>query len=291
LLAGLGVLAILAGLFLPAVQKVREAAARTQSMNNMKQIGLAVHNYHDVNGNMPSGSDANGFSAHAVLLPFIEQDNLFKLIDFTKTPDAQANAQVRASLIKVFISPRDPEMPAFPASGPTNYMFSAGSKAALKDNDGAFFTGSKVKLVQIPDGTSNTIMTGETLRGDGGTKPVTVQRQHVLLKAGDLQQVGPDTGTKEWKAGKNVVGTRGSSWIEGRFLQTMFTGTLKLNDPRPDVDCGGAGGESSLRSLDDSVLVGMCDGSIRALSAKRLTLATWQNAVNTSDGNVLGPDF
>src|SRR5262245_56155384 len=91
LLLTLALLAFLAALLFPAVLKVRQAAARAQSTNNLKQIALACHNYHDANGHLPSGNDANNFSAAALLLPYIEQDNVFKQIDFTKPSDDKAN--------------------------------------------------------------------------------------------------------------------------------------------------------------------------------------------------------
>src|SRR5262249_58048113 len=107
LLLLLALLVILFALLLPAVQKVREAAARVTSSNNLKQLALAAHSYADVNNQFPSGNDDNNFSAATHLLPYIEQNNLYNTIDFKKPMDDKANATARATVIKVFLSPRD----------------------------------------------------------------------------------------------------------------------------------------------------------------------------------------
>ena len=296
LLVVIAIFAILLGLLLPAVQKVREAAARAQSMNNMKQIALACHNYHDVNGAFPPGVDDNHFGAAVRLLPYIEQANIYSQIDFKKSIDDAANLPMRKILLKVFINVQDPVPPFVPGLefGPTNYLFNAGSKPDIgadpKKTDGVFYTNSKTKIAEITDGLSNTLMIGETLRGDGGKQAVDVRRQHVLLDKSALKDLKDDAGVQEFKDNKYIAGNRGSSWMDGRFLQGTFTGTRVANDEKPDVDCGGSGGLSALRSMPGAfVNVGMCDGSVRAIT-KELKLEVWNHLTSRNDGNVIG-DF
>ena len=105
LLVIIAILAMLAAMLFPAVMKVRSAAGRVQSQNNLKQIGLACHNYHDVNGRFPSGNDDNNFSAAAYLLPYLEQDATFKAIDFSK-PTADEAAFLEATLER-YLSPAE----------------------------------------------------------------------------------------------------------------------------------------------------------------------------------------
>ncbi|HEV3117668.1 MAG TPA: DUF1559 domain-containing protein [Gemmataceae bacterium] len=286
----IAILAFLAGLLLPAVQKVREASSRMQSQNNMHQIGLACHNYHDTYGSFPSGNDANNFSASAHLLPFVEQDNVFKQLDFNKPMSDEANAAVRKLQLKVFLSPRDSQPTVKDDWGATNYLYCAGSKADLKDNDGLFFQDSKVRIADVTDGLSNTLMTGETLKGDGGSRAVDVRRQHVLLGKDALATIVVDTGVADFKDNKHIAGDRCASWLDGRFLQGTFNSMLQIDDQRPDVSCEGAGGVSALRLYADVVNVGFADGSVRA-AHKKIDAITWKALSTRNGGEVVNVDF
>ena len=290
LLVVLAVLALLFALFLPAVVKMRAAAARAASQNNMRQIAIAVHNYQTTYDALPPGLDAKGFSAAAYLLPYIEQANLYQQIDFKKSVNNEANKKLAATIIKVFVDPQDPVARVDDNFGPTNYLFCAGSEYSLSDNNGVFYRESKATLAKIINGTSNTVMVGETLKGDGGAKATDLRRQYVLLKKEDLKNLKDESGVKEWQDNMNVAGDRGKSWMDGRFLQGTFTGTRTVNDDKPDVDCGGAGGLSGLRALGDATNIGMCDGSVRVVTAK-VKLTIWKHMTNKDNREAFPLDF
>jgi prepilin-type processing-associated H-X9-DG protein len=291
LLTILALLGLLFALLLPAVAKVRQAANRIASQNNLKQLALACHNYHDVNGSFPTGLDNNNFSAAAYLLPYLEQDNLFKQIDFTKPIGDQANEAIRKTVIKTFLDPQDPRTSIVNDWAASNYLFSAGTNPGLETNDGIFFQNSKTNIAQITDGLSNTIMIGETLKGDGGTKAVDVKRQYVLLKdKGALKNLKDESGEQEWKDNKNISGDRCASWMDGRFFQGTFTGTRKINDERPDVSCDYAGGLSALRTLNTGVNTAFCDGSVRQITVT-IDPKVWKLLISRDDGQVIPADF
>jgi hypothetical protein len=281
LLIILAILMLLFALLLPAIVKARAEAARAKATNNLKQLVLGLHNYNDTYGVLPAGVDDQHFSAASKLLPFVEQQNLFMKIDFKKSIDDKANAEARKVKIKSFLSKADPIESVKPEWGATNYLF----------NDKAFFLNSEARIpASFPDGTSNTIVVGETLKGDGKTKPADVKRHYVLLKESDLKNTGPSTGTKYFMEDKNIAGDRCASWMDGRFLQGMFNNRLQPNDERPDVSCGGVSGVSALRSFDDFVLVGLCDGSARSVK-NSISRMTWQHAIDPADGFPLGADW
>ena len=283
LLVVVAILAFGFALSLPAIARARAEAKKNELLNNLRQICLGIINYADAhNGDLPAGVDDNGFSAASRILPYIEQAQVFNTIKFDKAVTDDANAAARKTVIATFLSPRDPIKSVRDDSGATNYLF----------NDMVFFHNSQSKFpASIPDGLSNTIFIGETLKGDGGEKAEDVRRQYVLLKKDALKGVKADTGVSYFKDGKNIAGDRCASWMDGRFLQGTFNGKLKPNDERPDVNCGGEGGASTLRSLNDQIAVGLGDGSARFTDAKKISFTTWTNAIDPADGMVLGPDW
>jgi hypothetical protein len=289
LLVIVAVLAVLASLLFPVVQRVREAAARIQSANNLRQIGIGLHSYLATNSRFPSGVDTKNFSAHYHLLPYIEEEPTHKKIAATgKGADDKATRKLCVP-IKTFISPLD-DAPIDDKLGPTNYLFVAGTKAALKDNNGVFYRGSSVKVLDVPDGTSNTIAAVEILRGDGKTKASSVRRQHVRLTEKALKGIKDTAGDADWKADKNIVGNRGSCWLDGRFMQGTITITRPLNSPKPDVDCGGEGGMSAMRSSVRTIQIVMCDGSGKFVTPDA-KFKTWQAAATRDADDLLGSDW
>src|SRR5262249_13279101 len=118
LLVVIAIIAVLIGLLLPAVQKVRAAADRARCTNNLHQISLAMHNFHDAQKAFPPGGGGillstnlanQRFSTQSYLLPYLEQDNLFRQINFNVSPDDVANNGVRAQRVPVFLCPADPQ--------------------------------------------------------------------------------------------------------------------------------------------------------------------------------------
>jgi prepilin-type N-terminal cleavage/methylation domain-containing protein/prepilin-type processing-associated H-X9-DG protein len=186
LLVVIAIIAILIGLLLPAVQKVREAASRMSCSNNLKQMGLAMHNYYGANQAFPTGYntapitgwgtteapnptiwEATGWT-HAVL-PYLEQDNLYNLeLAFVTANPGQggaSNAPTYGFQMKQYICPSNirPLVAWDGVAELTSYLGVAGTCSGLPapSKDGVLYAGSHTTFSQISDGTSNTLMVGE----------------------------------------------------------------------------------------------------------------------------------
>jgi prepilin-type processing-associated H-X9-DG protein/prepilin-type N-terminal cleavage/methylation domain-containing protein len=189
LLVVIAIIGVLVGLLLPAVQKVREAAARSSCENNLHQIGVGLTHYHDANLTFPPGyratgpySDgatdtAPGWGWAAYLLPHIEQENLFRQFDFTKPVQNFAGIQ---TVVKVYVCPSDlcPQAAfALPdafgrtlaQAGPSSYAACVGGDESGTFDEtglGVFYRNSQTRLTDITDGTSGTILVGERSWGN-----------------------------------------------------------------------------------------------------------------------------
>jgi prepilin-type N-terminal cleavage/methylation domain-containing protein/prepilin-type processing-associated H-X9-DG protein len=212
LLVVIAIIGVLIGLLLPAVQMVRESAARSKCLNNVKQMGLALHNYHDANGSLPSGiisllQDPNwreppndctafpddlgpGWSMFALILPYIEQDNLYRSINFSLPVADPSNTSARDTKVDTYLCPSDagfnivavttcgsPPQPANTPQPLTNGAMSSyvgclgGGDGNNPDPNygcyeyqpfnGVFHRNSTIRFTDITDGTSNTIGIGE----------------------------------------------------------------------------------------------------------------------------------
>ena len=186
LLVVIAIIGALVALLLPAVQKVRAAAQRAHCSNNLKQIALAAHGYHDAFSSLPPGSTLSPSQAStlALLLPYLEQDNLYRQFDFsTSAAYGPVNSGPRAQPVAVFLCPSDPSVgysqdptPPYEIPGKSNYFGNMGSHAWWKDENGPtqvkdpglcglFTLNSRTRLTDITDGTSNTVLFAEVKRG------------------------------------------------------------------------------------------------------------------------------
>jgi prepilin-type processing-associated H-X9-DG protein len=184
LLVVLAIIAALLGLLVPAVQKVREAAARVQCQNNLKQMGLALHSYHAARECFPPGyvafaayidgatDTAPGWGWAAFLLPYLEQDNLYRQVNFNQPIALCPAAQ---GFVRLYVCSSDPApqesfsvLDAFgqpvARAAPCSYAACVGGDESDPTDPagrGVFFRNSRTSLADITDGTSNTLLVGE----------------------------------------------------------------------------------------------------------------------------------
>jgi prepilin-type N-terminal cleavage/methylation domain-containing protein/prepilin-type processing-associated H-X9-DG protein len=270
LLVVIAIIAVLVGLLLPAVQKVREAASRMSCQNNLKQIALAAHNYHDANGRLPSGyqpdpalgltplpnwggvgtpgflttpwgDKARNDNVFVSLLSYIEQDNITKLWTFTpaggqNNGGTMANDPAHPStfIIKTYLCPSQTPVSTFPLEtiapqvwARTSYLANSGTRGYAFDmfdssgkplpplEDGVFFGNSKVRLTDITDGTSNTLLFGERNYREPALNGLCNQDLY------DWGAWGACTGVI-WDMGD----TTGSSWVP---INTLCIGTIQYD--------------------------------------------------------------
>jgi prepilin-type N-terminal cleavage/methylation domain-containing protein/prepilin-type processing-associated H-X9-DG protein len=288
LLVVVAIIGVLIGLLLPAVQKVRESASRTTCSNNLKQLGLALHNFESLRGTFPAGCTLLwndwGWSPQGQLLPYIEQDNLNKMIDFNQGPYADVNVPVLAQRPKIFLCPSDPHQGTEDPFGYTSYHGNAGSWVHAREWDGVFGTElayegvpalPPIRVAEITDGTSNTAAFAEVCNGPGvhsglppgprtdcfefGSQTVTnLPAARAAFLAKDWQNAGyAGAWTPPWRY-------RGYPWHEGNIWRNWYNHLLPPNSPcwRPNDDWWQLVTPASSWH-NGGVNLLLCDGSVR----------------------------
>jgi prepilin-type N-terminal cleavage/methylation domain-containing protein len=314
MLVVIAITAVLMGLLMPAVQKAREAAARTQCQNNLRQIGLALHDYHNQNGSFPPGeTDRDAWSYF--ILPYIEEDVVHEKINPTLLgwwgpysyagPNGpnQEHYLASISIVTLYQCPSSPERPRgninglafttgmFPDDAPVlMYSGIAGSnrRGQLCSTLGTFYYGSHTRFADITDGTSNTMVVAETsgltqgqhLSGYGSTSDnVASWNIGAQVPNGDCDKAGRDLA---WSIRTIAYPPNGP----------YFWCDYALSDPRNVGQCAlNTISQSSLKSSHPkglNVLLG--DGSVHFLTFN-VDLVTLQNLADRADRNGFTPPF
>ena len=314
LLVVIAIIAILIALLLPAVQQAREAARRSQCKNNLKQIGLALHNYHEalsclpVAGAFPAAQTGDSWSVHARLLPFLDQANLQNLIDWRQSYAVQP--RVTEAQISVYICPSEVNIRARPDGAikhfPITYGYNAGTWLIWNPltgmgGDGAFVINSKLTTAACTDGTSNTLAFAEVKAyqayiRDGG-QPNTAGAP----VPGDVATVAAYGGSFKKDSGH-------TEWVDCRVHQTGVTTTFTPNTKIPftssgvtyDVDFNSNREGKTTDQITYAVVTSrsyhvgivhalLMDGSVRAIS-ESINGQTWRYIGGRADNQPVG-DF
>ncbi|HLW67709.1 MAG TPA: DUF1559 domain-containing protein [Gemmataceae bacterium] len=301
LLVVIAIIAILIGLLLPAVQKVREAAARTQCQNNLKQIGLGLHNYHSAYGYLPPGSNSNGFTVLALLLPFVEQDNLYNQINFNVSANNPINAGPTGTMVKIFRCPSDRTALTPNGQGGNNYFANYGTEPFFFQNstiaNGVFALREPhggIRLTDITDGTSNTAAFSELRKGDWNNAvyspadwlnassagaPTTINQAYSLC-----QSINPQNLAYQWFSA-------GGEWLNDNNTGCAY---IHCGPPNSIPNCGFPGNlrfcVNANSDHTNGVNVLLCDGSVRFVS-NSISIATWRALGTRAGGDILGSDW
>jgi prepilin-type N-terminal cleavage/methylation domain-containing protein len=329
LLVVIAIIAILIGLLLPAVQKVREAAARMKCQNNLKQLALAVHNYENANGYYPPSmllpvggvfaSNNGSWSIHGRILHYIEQGNAGVRVNLEVAWDQQLATGVPQTRIPVFLCPSEAnDRVRTNASGPyvypNNYGFNFGTwlvwnPATGQGGDGAFFPNARLAPTAITDGLSNTLMAAEVraftpysrnmTSAGPAVPPADAAAVAALVLAAPDKKMGPDTNSN----------TGHTEWPDGRVHHSGFTTVLPPNTAVApgmtgvpnwaDVNLMQEGRSATIptyaaitaRSYHSALVnVGLMDGSVRSVR-DGISPATWRAVGTRAGGEVLGNDW
>lgn len=234
LLVVIAIIAILIGLLLPAVQKVRESANRLKCQNNLKQIGVAIHHYENTNGVYPPsmwhtpgtvfGTNNGSWSIHGRILPYLEQGNAYVKVDLNMAWDAQLSTGVPQTRIPAYFCPSEINNVVRTNAGapyvyPQTYGFNFGTwfvydPGTGTGGDGMFFPNARLTTASVIDGLSNTLCATEVkaftpyVRNttDPGPVPPALPTDVAPWTVGGQMKLGPslnqNTGHTEWPDGR-----------------------------------------------------------------------------------------
>jgi prepilin-type N-terminal cleavage/methylation domain-containing protein/prepilin-type processing-associated H-X9-DG protein len=327
LLVVIAIIGILIALLLPAVQAARGAARRMSCSNNLKQMGLAMHNYVSTHRMLPNSGWPDpvakyptDYSPQAKLLPYCEQVSLHDLIDYSTHPGgkfglgyfgkAEQLRVIAGTVVPMFLCPSDPEQPlhdivsnsATVSFAGTNYAFNGGdgsssdrNMATTTDKGGLSWIGAKVGFQHITDGLSNTLAFAESLRGPGGTLPgkdVPDTQRYCGSPCSAATAAAAENGglSAVLPLITSWTGNRLTTWLESGLPNgPLMNGRFTPNDPIPDLTGGSAKLTGARSRHSGGVNVCLCDGSVRFVS-ENVEKATWR-ALWTREGGELLKDF
>ena len=304
LLVVIAIIAVLVALLLPAVQQAREAARRSTCANNLKQIGLALHNYHDVYNIFPVGVlrdvdhptltswETSMTTWMARILPFVDQGVIYDRVDWGKNPgNSSPNTSFMGTEIPLFRCPSDPGIRPNPNFGPTNYVTCIGNTdlgGPSSTLQGIMFVNSNTKLRDVSDGTSTTMIVSECL----------VNFPWVVRHCGDasMDYPGCRVGTDSPVSSNVNVGndSRGYSWFYGwRNAGWSYSTELPPNDHthlnHECENCSTTGVFAARSKHAGAVHVLFTDGSCRLVS-DTIDINLWR-ALGTKNGREPIGDF
>jgi prepilin-type N-terminal cleavage/methylation domain-containing protein/prepilin-type processing-associated H-X9-DG protein len=310
LLVVIAIIAILIGLLLPAVQKVREAAARTKCQNNLKQVALAMHNYHDAMGQLPAAyvdrpdlpsGNFYRWSSFAMISPYLEQTAIYNnlrldLSLYTTVPGPGPSLRPEhapwvALRIPIFLCPSDVRTETQPGWGASNYAVCAGNGVGGGTflGNGPIHQNSTTRFTDIADGTSNTAMISESIIGRGGpatSAPVTLP---------DIQEVyrfiaAPTLLTDASCAAATLGQTdRQARWADGANTTHQYVHYYPPNSTTPDCASRGGNWRTARSRHTGGVNLALCDGSVRFVR-NGVHPATWAALGSRADGDLVN-DF